>query len=114
MTRRTLFTGSASGRRRERRAALQSEVSSSADVMHCPTPSRAVLTLSRKVDRVQKAVEPIANEVITQLVKATELHEAIRGQMDKRNQRVWHKKPGDYGVTCHGRQKMRGKSIPLI
>lgn len=56
MTRRTLFTGSASGRRRERRAALQSEVSSSADVMHCPTPSRAVLTLSRKVDRVAKAL----------------------------------------------------------
>ncbi|WP_435952699.1 antitermination protein N [Dryocola sp. BD626] len=103
-------------RRRERRAAKTAEWKAANPLLVgiAAKPERQVLTLSRKVDRVQKAVEPIANEVITQLVKATELHEAIRGQMDKRNQRVWHKKPGDYGVTCHGRQKMRGKSIPLI
>lgn len=41
MTRRTAFNGSASGRRRERRAALQSELTNSADALHRPTLSRA-------------------------------------------------------------------------
>lgn len=26
----------------------------------------------------------------------------------------WHKQPGERGITCSGRQKMKGKSIPLI
>ena len=43
MTRRTPFNGSASGRRRERRAALQSAVAVSAEKMHRPTLSRAQL-----------------------------------------------------------------------
>lgn len=41
MTRRTSFSGSASGRRRERRAALQSELTSSTETLHRPTLSRA-------------------------------------------------------------------------
>lgn len=41
MTRRTAFNGSASGRRRERRAALQNEITASSEVMHRPTLSRA-------------------------------------------------------------------------
>jgi len=41
MTRRTAFNGSAAGRRRERRAAVQSAVAVSAENMHRPTPSRA-------------------------------------------------------------------------
>ena len=41
MTRRTAFNGSASGRRRERRAALQNEISASSEVLHRPTLSRA-------------------------------------------------------------------------
>ena len=58
MTRRTQFTGSASSRRRERRAGLQSEVSSSSEVMHRPTPSRVVLQCKRKpTDVVSKAVD---------------------------------------------------------
>ena len=58
MTRRTAFTGSASGRRRERRAHLQSEASVSAEVLHRPTPSRIVLQCKRPAaDRVVKAVE---------------------------------------------------------
>ncbi|MDU5476182.1 antitermination protein N [Pantoea sp.] len=58
MTRRTQFSGSASGRRRERRAHLQSEASVSAEVLHRPTPSRVVLQCKRPAaDRVVKAVE---------------------------------------------------------
>lgn len=41
MTRRTAFKGSASGRRRIRRAHLQSEEAKSADVLHRPTLNRA-------------------------------------------------------------------------
>ncbi|WP_072129192.1 antitermination protein [Kluyvera genomosp. 1] len=41
MSRRTSFNGSASGRRRERRAALQSELTKSTDTLHRPTLSRA-------------------------------------------------------------------------
>lgn len=41
MTRRTAFNGSAAGRRRERRSALQSAAAVSAEKMHRPTLSRA-------------------------------------------------------------------------
>jgi hypothetical protein len=103
-------------RRRERREAKRAEwkVANPLLVGVSAKPQRQVLTLSRKVDRVQKAATPICNEIATQIAKAAELHEALRGQMDKRNQRMWHKKPGEQGVTCHGRQKMKGHSIPLI
>lgn len=102
-------------RRRERREAKQAEWKAANPLLVgiAAKPERQVLTLKRNVDRVQKAVEPIANEVITQLVKATELHESIRSQIDKKNQRAWHSKPAEYGITCSGRQKVKGKSIPL-
>lgn len=55
MTRRTAFNGSAAGRRRERRASLQSEASSSSEVMHRPTESRVVLSCKRPaMSRVDK------------------------------------------------------------
>ncbi|MFZ4215739.1 antitermination protein N [Pantoea endophytica] len=58
MTRKTQFAGSAAGRRRERRAGLQSEASVSAEVFHRPNPSRVVLQCKRKpADRVMKAVD---------------------------------------------------------
>jgi len=58
MTRRTQYKGSASSRRREARAHLQSEASKSSEELHRPTPSRAVLSLKRDVvSRVTKAVD---------------------------------------------------------
>ncbi|WP_442954586.1 transcriptional antitermination N peptide [Pantoea sp. LMR881] len=42
MTRRTAFAGSSAGRRRERRAHLQSDVSNSSEALHRPTPSRTL------------------------------------------------------------------------
>ncbi|MCX8980837.1 antitermination protein N [Citrobacter portucalensis] len=48
MTRRTSFNGSASGRRRERRAALQNEVTASSESLHRPTESRVQLQCKRK------------------------------------------------------------------
>lgn len=41
MSRRKSFNGSASGRRRERRAALQSELTKSTETLHRPTLNRA-------------------------------------------------------------------------
>ncbi|EBR0345106.1 antitermination protein, partial [Salmonella enterica subsp. enterica serovar Bareilly] len=48
MTRRTTFNGSAAGRRRERRAALQNAVTASSEVMHRPTLSRAQIQAKGK------------------------------------------------------------------
>lgn len=48
MTRRTSFNGSASGRRRARRAALQNVVTASSEVMHRPTLSRAQIQAQGK------------------------------------------------------------------
>ncbi|EBW9597638.1 antitermination protein, partial [Salmonella enterica subsp. enterica serovar Braenderup] len=48
MTRRTVFNGSASGRRRERRAALQNETTASSEVLHRPTLSRVQIQAKGK------------------------------------------------------------------
>ncbi|EBX6193988.1 antitermination protein, partial [Salmonella enterica subsp. enterica serovar Idikan] len=48
MTRRTVFNGSAAGRRRERRAALQNAVTASSEVLHRPTLSRAQIQAKGK------------------------------------------------------------------
>lgn len=48
MTRRTTFNGSAAGRRRERRAALQNAVTASSEVLHRPTLSRAQIQAKGK------------------------------------------------------------------
>lgn len=43
MSRRTAFKGSAAGRRRERRSHLQNPETLTADVLHRPTPGRALI-----------------------------------------------------------------------
>jgi hypothetical protein len=103
-------------RRRERREAKRAEwkVANPLLVGVSAKPQRQVLTLSKKVDRVSKAANPIRNEMATQIAKAAELHEALRGQMDKRNQRVWQKVRNPLGQQVNARQKMKGHSIPLI
>ena len=108
MTRRTQFSGSASGRRRERRAHLQSEASVSAEVLHRPTPSRVVLQCKRPAaDRVVKAVET-----------ETEYHKQIlagaAAYVEHRISTKYQKVSNEAGRQIHAVQKMRGKSIPLI
>lgn len=48
MSRRTSFSGSASGRRRKRRAALQDAITVSSETMHRPTLSRAQIQAKGK------------------------------------------------------------------
>ena len=107
MTRRTQFNGSAAGRRRVRRADLQSEESSSSEVMHRPTLS---LSVSRR-SSVERAVNPID---LSELFAYQEQIQKHADRIEKQNHKVWYSKPGERGVTCTGRQKVRGRSIPLV
>jgi len=108
MTRRTQFSGSASGRRRERRAHLQSEASVNAELMHRPTPSRVVLQCKRPVtDRVVKAVDT-DTEYHKQILVGAAMY--VEHRISTKYQRV----SNEAGRQIHARQKMRGKSIPLI
>lgn len=36
------------------------------------------------------------------------------GAIERRNKRIWYKQPGERGVTCSGRQKLKLSSKPLI
>ncbi|HFL4069123.1 TPA: antitermination protein [Escherichia coli] len=71
MTRRTAFNGSASGRRRERRAALQNEITASSAVLHRPTLSRAQIQAKgthETPERIEdaKPIKFMAQDVIWQ------------------------------------------------
>jgi hypothetical protein len=107
MTRRTQFSGSASGRRRERRAHLQSEASVSSEVLHRPTPSRVVLQCKRPAaDRVVKAVET-ETEYHKQIVAGASMYASP-------SKSVFNSKPKtEYGVMAVGRQKRKESSKPL-
>ena len=107
MTRRTVFTGSAAGRRRERRAHLQNEVSNSAELLHRPTPSRVELQCKRKP--MSQADKLTPNEYTQQIQVAAErvtLSLGKRKSFDSVRSGATH--------IVNARQKMRGKSIPLI
>ncbi|HCO3755920.1 TPA: antitermination protein [Escherichia coli] len=127
MTRRTAFTGSSAGRRRERRAALQNAVTASAETLHRPTLSRAQIQAkgSHFTPATMEEATPIKfvaqdaewerEEYKRNLERAAILYSnELRQPADRENHRTWYSKPGEYGITCHGRQKIKGKSIPLI
>lgn len=128
MTRRTVFTGSSSGRRRERRAALQNEITASAERLHRPTLSRAQIQAKgthHTPDRIEhatclKMVAQDANwerrEYLAQIERASVLYEnELRKPTERKNHRIWYSKPThEMGVTCTGTQRIKGKSIPLI
>ena len=108
MTRRTQFSGSASGRRRERRAHLQSEASVNAEAMHRPTPSRLVLQCKRPItDRVVKAVDT-ETDYHKQILAGAAMY--VEHRISTKYQRV----SNEAGRQIHAVQKIRGKSIPLI
>ncbi|ENC8274710.1 antitermination protein, partial [Escherichia coli] len=50
------------------------------------------------------------------LTVLAEYHEQIESNLqriERKNHRVWYSKPSEFGITCQGRQKVKGKSIPL-
>lgn len=112
MTRRTQFNGSAAGRRRVRRADLQSEESSSSEVMHRPTLS---LSGSRR-SSVERAVNPAGfgnlmayREQLLRHAGITDASEPVYKQNPK-----FHKVCNEAGRQIHAVQKVRGRSIPLV
>lgn len=106
----------AQARRRERRAGKQSEWKAANSLLvgvSAKPDNRPVLSLTRKPkSRVESAVNPIN---FTELAKYREVLEKRAAVVERKNHRTWYSKPSrEMGVTCTGRQKTKGKSIPLI
>ncbi|MFJ0492817.1 antitermination protein N [Citrobacter werkmanii] len=105
----------AQARRRERRAEKQAEWKAANPLLvgvSAKPNNRPVLSLTRKPkSRVESAVNPID---LTELAEYREEMEKRAEAVERKNHRTWYSKSGERGITCHGRQKVKGKSIPLI
>ncbi|NWK86999.1 antitermination protein N [Raoultella terrigena] len=105
----------AQSRRRERRAAKQAEWNAANPLLvgvSAKPDNRPVLSLTRKPkSRVENAMNPID---LTALAEYREEMEKRAEVVERRNHKVWYSQPGERGITCSGRQKVKGKSIPLI
>ncbi|HBQ4092393.1 antitermination protein N [Klebsiella pneumoniae] len=105
----------AQSRRRERRAAKQAEWKAANPLsvgVSAKPDNRPVLSLNRKPkSRVESALSPIN---LTVLAEYREQLESRAEAVERKNHKLWYKQPGERGITCSGRQKMKGKSIPLI
>jgi 36-mer N-terminal peptide of the N protein (N36). len=106
----------AQARRRERRAEKQAEWKAANPLLvgvSAKPDNRPVLSLTRKPkSRVESAVKPIDLTVLAEYRQELEKRaEAV----ERKNRRTWYSKPrNEMGVTCSGRQKVKGHSIPLI
>lgn len=105
----------AQARRRERRAEKQAEWKAANPLLvgvSAKPDNRPVLSLTRKPkSRVESALNPID---LTVLAEYREEMEKRAEAVERKNHRTWYSKSGERGITCHGRQKVKGKSIPLI
>ncbi|MBS0908250.1 hypothetical protein [Tatumella sp. JGM118] len=102
MTRKTPFNGSAAGRRRQRRAALQSDASNSTELLHRPSPS---LSLSRKTrPNTERAITPAGSEQL-QLYRQKMLTYAMT--FAPRTRPVRQSPPASAVITCQAREKRR-------
>ena len=89
-------------RRRERRAEKQTQWKAANPLL--------VGVSAKPKSRVESALNPIDLTVLA------EYHEQIESNLqriERKNHRVWYSKPSEFGITCQGRQKVKGKSIPL-
>ncbi|MDM4224020.1 antitermination protein N [Klebsiella oxytoca] len=105
----------AQARRRERRAAKQAEWNAANPLLvgiSAKPDSRPILSLNRKPkSRVESAVSPIDLSVLAEYREEMEKRaEAV----ERKNHKLWYKQPGERGITCSGRQKMKLTSKPLI
>ncbi len=107
MTRKTPFNGSAAGRRRQRRAALQSDASKSTVLLHRPAPSPALSRQTRP--GTERAITPAGSERL-QLYRQQMLAYAAIFAHETRTSRP--SPAGPAVVTCQAREKRRKVSIP--
>ncbi|HBW4375426.1 TPA: antitermination protein [Klebsiella pneumoniae] len=105
----------AQSRRRERRAAKQAEWKAANPLfvgVSAKPDNRPVLSLNRKPkSRVESAMNPIN---LTVLAEYREQLESRAEAVERKNHKLWYKQPGERGITCSGRQKMKSTSKPLI
>ncbi|EDB6599732.1 antitermination protein [Salmonella enterica subsp. diarizonae] len=127
MTRRTAFNGSAAGRRRERRAALQNAVTASSEVLHRPTLSRAQIQAKGKHEtpkRIEdaKSLQFMAKDAFWKLEEykrqieraAIVFENEIRKPADSKNHRIYYRDANPLGNKIHAVQRMKLSSKPLI
>ncbi len=106
----------AQARRRVRRAEKQAEWKAANPLLvgvSAKPDNRHALSLTRKPkSRVESAVSPIDLNALAEYREGLEKRAAV---VERKNHRTWYSKPStERGVTCTGRQKMKGKSIALI
>lgn len=76
---------------------------------------RPTLRLNRKpASRIESAINPISFEYKAQIEKAAEFYCAMAEKASEKRQRANLKVRGNYDQQVNARQKVRGKSIPLI
>ncbi|EAO5056392.1 antitermination protein [Salmonella enterica] len=127
MTRRTAFNGSAAGRRRERRAALQNAVTASSEVLHRPTLSRVQIQAKGKHEtpkRIEdaKSLQFMAKDAFWQLEEykrqieraAIVFENEIRKPADSKNHRTHYRDANPLGNKIHAVQRIKLNSKPLI
>lgn len=124
MTRRTVFNGSASGRRRERRAALQNETTASSEVLHRPTLSRVQIQAKGKHEtpkRIEdaKSLQFMAKDAFWQLEEykrqieraAIVFENEIRKPADSKNHRIYYRDVNPLGNKIHAVQRMMSRTV---
>ncbi|ECG0488333.1 hypothetical protein MU261_004521 [Salmonella enterica] len=99
------FAGNAKTRRHERRRKLAIERDTICNIIDsifgCDAPDASQEVKAKRIDRVTKAI----------LLAGTRQKEVEVTAVKK--SRIYYRKPrSEMGVTCSGRQKQRGKSIP--
>lgn len=101
------FSGNAKTRRHERRRKLAIERDSIGNIIDSifgfSAPEATQEETQKHMGRVERA---------TSLGSLRD--KPAQEEIAERRNRIWYKQPGERGVTCSGRQKMKGKSIPLI
>lgn len=71
--------------------------------------------LAKKIDRAfSRITEGCSNRVVMATSLGSLREKAAQEEITERSNRIYYKQPGERGITCSGRQKMKGKSIPLI
>lgn len=67
--------------------------------------------------KISKAFSKLSGEATGRVAKAMSvgMPRDHKEPVVEKQKREWHKRPSaEFGITCSGRQKMKGKSIPLI
>jgi hypothetical protein len=69
---------------------------------------------SNYAGKINRAFSKLSGDAPVRVARATSLG-SLRDkpvqEVEQKQNRIWYSKPGEMGVTCTGRQKVRGKSL---